>query len=95
MIRYHKNIVDDINMLSGNERKIVMDFINKIKENPFKISEGGLGKVAVESEFEKMMSVKADDTGIHIVYKIINSKKSNSILLIFVSVVSDSASNLF
>lgn len=88
--RYVKQFVDDFGSFTEHERSLVRAALIKIRENPFKRSEGGVGKVAAESGNEALLSVKIAAASIRIVYKLIRSKDGDSALVIFAAAVSDS-----
>lgn len=89
-VRYVKEFVDDMASFSEHEKALIRAAIIKIRENPLKVSEGGVGKVASEHENESILSVKISSTPIRIVYKLIKSKDGENALIIFASAVGDS-----
>ena len=89
-VRYVKEFADDMAMYNEHEKALIRAAIIKIRENPFKLSDGGVGKLAVEKGSESILSVKIVSTAIRIVYKLLISKDGQSALIIFASVVSDS-----
>ncbi len=88
-VRYVKEFVSDLESFSAHERSLIRAAIIKIRENPLKVSEGGVGKVAVEKGSESILSVKIAAASIRIVYKLIKSKDGESALVIFASAVND------
>ncbi len=88
-VRYLRDFVDDVNSFSEHDKSLVRAALIKIRENPFKKSDGGVGKLACESGSESILSVKIAAASIRIVYKIIMSKDGQSALIIFASAVND------
>lgn len=88
-VRYVKEFVNDMAQFSEHDRSLIRAAIIKIREDPLKRSEGGIGKVAVENGNESILSVKIVSASIRIVYKLIKSKDGESALVIFASAVSD------
>ena len=88
-VRYVRDFVEDMTMFNEHERSLIRAAVLKIRENPLKLSEGGVGKVAVESGNESILSVKLTAVSLRIVYKLIKSKDGESALVIFASAVSD------
>ncbi len=88
-VRYVRDFVDDMTMFNDHERALIRAAVLKIRENPFKLSEGGVGKVAAESGNESILSVKIAAASIRIVYKLIKAKDGESALVIFASAVND------
>lgn len=89
-VRYLKEFAADVNAYPEHDKSCIRAAIIKIRENPLKRSEGGVGKAACEHGNESLLSVKIAATDIRIVYKLIKSKDGESALVIFASVVSDS-----
>lgn len=88
-VRYLRDFVDDVNRFSEHEKALVRAALIKIRENPFKKADGGVGRLACESGSESILSVKIAAASIRIVYKIIMSKDGQSALIIFASAVND------
>lgn len=88
-VRYVKEFVDDMAAFTEHEKSLIRAAIIRIRENPLKLSEGGVGKVAVEKGSESILSVKIAAASIRIVYKLIKSKDGESALVIFASAVND------
>ena len=89
MVRYLKEFAADMSTCSEHDKSLIRAAIIKIKENPFKKSEGGVGKAAAESGNESILSVKIAAADIRVVYKLIKSKDGESALVIFASAVND------
>ena len=90
-VRYLKGFADDMANFSEHERSLIRAAVLKIRENPFKTSDGGVGKLAVTSGNSSILSVKITASAIRIVYKLILSKDGESALVIFASAVNDTA----
>lgn len=88
-VRYLKEFVDDFNSFSEHEKSLIRAAVIKIRENPLKRSEGGVGKPAAESGSESLLSVKIAASSVRIVYKLIKSRDGESALIIFASAVND------
>ena len=90
-VRYLREFASDMDSFSEHDRALIRAAIIKIRENPFKRSEGGVGKAAAESGNESLLSVKIAAADIRLVYKLIKSKDGESTLIIFASAVNDTA----
>ncbi len=89
-VRYLKEFAADMTNFSEHERSLIRAATLKIRENPFKQSEGGVGKPACENGNSSILSVKIVSAAIRIVYKLIKSKDGESALVIFAAAVNDS-----
>lgn len=89
VVRYIPEFIDDFNKFSEHDKTLIRTAINKLREKPFSKNEGGYGNIVSIGLSGDLMSVKIIFTDIRIVYKLIKSKDSNSVLLIFASVLND------
>ena len=88
-VRYLREFAADLNGFSEHDKSLIRAAIIKIRENPFKISEGGAGKLTAESGNEALLSVKIAATDIRVVYKLIKAKDGQSALVIFACAIND------
>ncbi|MBQ1388360.1 MAG: hypothetical protein IIY78_01915 [Clostridia bacterium] len=91
IVRYHPELVNDIARLTNTEKKLVLSAMSVIAKNPFKRSQGGVGKIICESGNESVLTVKIGGSDITMVYKLVKSRSTDSLLLVFGSAVTDAA----
>lgn len=75
----------DLKNLAGNQQKVVIKAIEKVRENPLPQSEGGYGKPLgskSKNNLSGLLKIKLRNAGIRVVYKLIKTETEMLIVVI-------------
>ncbi len=89
-VRYIPEAKKDLMELDGNQRILVAKAIEKVRQNPVSIFEGGYGKPLGNkggNDLTGLLKIKLRSEGIRVVYKII--KIDNEMLIIVIGARAD------
>lgn len=85
MIQFLKDADADYQKLDGSQRKLVDKALEKVKQNPLPVHEGGYGKPLANkngSNLSGLLKIKLKASGIRIVYKLVRVETSMLIVVI-------------
>ncbi len=76
---------DDLKALAGNQRIMVLKAIEKVRQNPVSIYEGGYGKPLGnknDNDLSGFLKIKLRGAGLRVVYKVIKTETEMLIVVI-------------
>lgn len=84
-VTYLPEAADDLRCLSGNQRILVVKAIEKVRQNPVSIYDGGYGKPLGNKggkDLSGFLKIKLRAAGIRVVYKVIRTESEMRIVVI-------------
>lgn len=76
---------DDLKALGGNQRIMVLKAIEKVRQNPVSVQEGGYGKPLGnkhDNDLTGFLKIKLRGAGLRVVYKVIKTETEMLIVVI-------------
>lgn len=84
-VKYLPEALDDLDELDGNQRKLVLKSIEKVRKNPLSQQEGGYGKLLGKkgnTDLTGFLKIKLRASGLRLVYKVIKQEDRMLIVVI-------------
>ena len=84
-LKYLPEAAKDLKNLAGNQRIMVAKAIEKVRENPLPIQEGGYGKPLGKKQGNDLtgfLKIKLRNAGIRVVYKLIQTETEMLVVVI-------------
>lgn len=84
-VKYLPVALDDLGELDGNQRKLVLKSIEKVRKNPLSQQEGGYGKLLGKrgnTDLTGLLKIKLRASGLRLVYKVIKQEDRMLIVVI-------------
>ncbi len=84
-LKYLPEAKDDLNALAGNQRILVAKAIEKVRQNPVSIYEGGYGKPLGnrnDSDLAGFLKIKLRGAGLRVVYKVVKTETEMLVIVI-------------
>ncbi len=84
-LRYLPEAADDLKKLAGNQRILVVKAIEKVRENPLPVQEGGYGKPLGNkrgNNLSGLLKIKLRGAGIRVVYRLLRTESQMLVVVI-------------
>lgn len=84
-VKYLPEAKEDLKSLAGNQRILVAKAIEKVRQNPLPVNEGGYGKPLGNkgnNDLSGFLKIKLRGAGIRVVYKVIKTETEMLIVVI-------------
>lgn len=84
-VKYLPEALDDLGELDGNQRKLVLKSIEKVRKNLLSQQEGGYGKLLGKrgnTDLTGLLKIKLRASGLRLVYKVIKQEDRMLIVVI-------------